>query len=184
MMPAGSNYGPPPTMVKDPTQPRITANTPPPSTGIDPNTGYPVENPGGVEGGFNFKTDPGYAFRFKEGMRALDRGAAARGGLLSGGYARKAIRYGQDYASGEYTNVYNRIANIAGLGQTANQTNANAALYTGANMGTAAAQAGYARASGYQGASNAWANAANQVAQLPWDRMNFGGPDNGNMRTP
>ena len=143
----------------------------PTQTGIDPNTGYPVENPGGTEGGFNFKTDPGYEFRFKEGMRALDRGAAASGGLLSGGYGRKAIRYGQDYASGEYTNVYNRIANIAGLGQTANQTNANAALMTGANMGSAASDAGYARASGYQAAGNAWANAGNQIAQLPWGNV-------------
>lgn len=163
--PGTEGYGTPSTL---PPKGPVGPSQPPPQTGVDPNTGYPIENPGGTEGGYNFMTDPGYAFRFKEGMRALDRGAAAKGGLLSGGYARKAIRYGQDYASGEYTNVYNRIANIAGLGQTANQTNANAALYTGANMGTAAAQAGYARASGYAGAGNAWANAANQIAQLPW----------------
>jgi hypothetical protein len=70
---------------------------------------------------YNFQTEPGYQFRFEEGQRALDRGAAARGGLLSGGYGRKAIRYGQGFASNEYANVYNRIANIAGMGQVANQ---------------------------------------------------------------
>ena len=129
------------------------------------------ENPGGVEGGYNFMTDPGYGFRYDEGMRALETGAAARGGLLSGGFAKKAIRYGQGMASDEYSNVYNRIASIAGIGQTAGTTSGNAALMAGANMGTAAAQGGYARASGYQAAGNAWANAGNQIAQLPWGNV-------------
>ena len=31
-----------------------------------------------------FQTDPGYGFRMSEGMKALERSAAARGGLLSG----------------------------------------------------------------------------------------------------
>jgi hypothetical protein len=89
-------------------QPPTAPQAPP----VNPDTGYPNENPGGVEGGYNFMTEPGYQFRFEEGMRALDRGAAARGGLLSGGYARKAIRYGQGFASNEYANVYNRIAKM------------------------------------------------------------------------
>jgi hypothetical protein len=85
---------------------------------------------------YNWQTDPGYQFRFE------DRGAAARGGLLSGGYGRKAIRYGQGFASNEYTNVYNRIAGIAGMGQTANQHAGNAAQYGGAAMGQGAAASG------------------------------------------
>jgi len=130
--------------------------------------GYPPENPGGVEGGYNFRTDPGYEFRFSEGMRALDRGAAARGGLLSGGYGRRAIRYGQDYASQEYSNVYNRIANIAGLGQVSGGQNAQVGTAISGQVGGALSNAGYARASGYIGQSNAWQNAIGQVAKLPW----------------
>jgi hypothetical protein len=107
---------------------------------------------------FNFRTDPGYQFRFEEGQRALDRGAAARGGLLSGGYGRKAIRYGQGFASNEYTNVYNRIANIAGLGQTANQFAGNAALQAGFGMGGAASAQGINSAYGAIGSGNAWAS--------------------------
>jgi hypothetical protein len=150
-LPGGSNAGP----IKQPPQPG----------------GPPTENPGGVEGGFNFQTDPGYEFRVDEGMRALDRGAAASGGLLSGGYARRAIRYGQDYASNEYTNVYNRIANIAGLGQVSAGQSGQAALYAGAQMGNAASNAGAARASGYTAQGNARANAINQIGQLPWDEI-------------
>jgi hypothetical protein len=102
-------------------------NTPIPNQDFgDPLAGTyqpPGENPGGVAGGYQFQTDPGYNFRLGEGMRTLERGAAARGGLLSGGYGRRATRYAQDYASNEYSNVYNRIANIAGLGQvSANQS--------------------------------------------------------------
>ena len=52
--------------------------------------------------------DPGYAFRLQQGEQALQRGAAAGGGAFSGGTLKALQRYGQDYASGEYGNVYNR----------------------------------------------------------------------------
>jgi hypothetical protein len=150
-----------------------------PRTISPPTGGYvtPNENPGGVEGGYNFQTDPGYEFRLGEGQRVLERGAAAAGGLLSGGYGRRAIRYGQDYASNEYTNVYNRIANIAGIGQTANQQSGQAALYAGAQMGNAASNAGFARASGYARQGDIWANAGNQIANLPWGDIFKDRPD-------
>lgn len=56
----------------------------------------------------DFEADPGYAFRLSEGMKALDASAAARGGLLSGNTLRGALKYGQDQASQEYTNAFNR----------------------------------------------------------------------------
>ena len=156
----------------------------PNSSTIDNDTGYvqPNENPGGVEGGYNFMTDPGYEFRLNEGQRVLERGAAAKGGLLSGGFGRKAIRYGQDYASGEYTNVYNRISNIAGLGQVSANQSGNAALYGGARAGNAASQGANASAYGQIQSGNAYANAANQVAQLPWGNIFGGGNSSGGPR--
>lgn len=133
-------------------------------TFVPTTTAYPepVENP------YSIETDPGYKFRFGEGMRALERSASARGGLLSGGFARKAIRYGQDYASAEFSNIYNRISNIAGLSQVGVQGSSNAAIQTGAGMGSAASNRALSSAYGSMGETNAWANAANQVAQLPW----------------
>lgn len=148
----------------------LVGNPPSPTPTIQPNA-PPGENPGGVEGGYNFQTDPGYNFRFNEGQRALDRGAGAAGGLLSGGYARKSQRYGQDYASGEYQNVYNRIANIAGMGQTAAGQSGQYAQYGGQGMGNAASNAANASAYGQVGAGNAYANAANQISQMPWDKI-------------
>ena len=47
----------------------------------------------------DFQADPGYAFRLSEGQKALERQAAARGGLISGAALKAAQRYGQDAAS-------------------------------------------------------------------------------------
>jgi hypothetical protein len=126
---------------------------------------------------FQWQTDPGYQFRFEEGQRALDRGAAARGGLLSGGYGRKAIRYGQGFASNEYTNVYNRIANIAQLGQVANQHASNAALQGGFGMGGAAGAMGINSAYGSIGSADAWGRGLTNLGNIPWGNV-FGGGGN------
>jgi hypothetical protein len=155
---------------------RSGGNKPQP-TAIQPTGQTDIDTTQGMD--YQFQTDPGYQFRFEEGQRALDRGAAARGGLLSGGYGRKAMRYGQGFASNEYTNVYNRIANIAGMGQTANQHAGNAAMQGGFGMGNAASNIGNASAYGDQLSGNAWANAGNQIAQLPWGQM-WGGSPTGN----
>jgi hypothetical protein len=84
-----------------------------------------------------------------------------------------AIRYGQDYASQEYQNVYNRIANIAGLGQVSAGQGAQNALYGGQGMAGAAGNAGAYGAMGAMGSGNAWASAFNQAAQLPWGDMKW-----------
>jgi hypothetical protein len=99
--------------------------------------------------------DPAYHFRLGEGLKALDRQAAARGGLISGGALKAAQRYGQDYASQEFGNAYNRLAAMAGIGQTATGAMGNAAGNFGVNAGNNYMGAANARASGYVGAANA-----------------------------
>lgn len=114
-------------------------------------------------------TDPGYAFRQAEGQKAIERSAASRGALFSGATGRELTRYGQDYASNEFMNAFNRLGAISGSGQTATQNIGGAGQnYSGQATGTlqysgnAQAQgiigAGNARASGYLGAGNAWGN--------------------------
>jgi hypothetical protein len=70
-------------------------------------------------GAADFQADPGYNFRLSEGLKALDRQAAARGGLMSGAALKAAGRYGQEAASQEYGNAFNRFqtnrASQAGL---------------------------------------------------------------------
>lgn len=67
----------------------------------------------------DYQADPGYAFRLSEGMKALDRQAAARGGLISGAALKGAQRYGQDMASLEFGNAYNRFRDTQGLRRNA-----------------------------------------------------------------
>ena len=114
--------------------------------------------------------EPGYQFRLSEGLKAMERGAAARGGLQSGAALKAAQRYGQEYASGEYQNAFNRyqaerqarlgpLQSLAGVGQTTAQALGGAAGTLGANLGqtymTGGIGAGQARASGYLGQANA-----------------------------
>ena len=118
----------------------------------------------------DFQQDPGYAFRMAEGMKALDRTAAARGGMLSGAALRGATRYGQEMGSQEYTNAFNRyqtnranqlnpLQSLMGGGQTAAGQVANAGQNYANQAGQNYMNAGNARASGYVGAANSWTNA-------------------------
>jgi len=63
---------------------------------------------------FAANQDPGYGFRMKEGLKAIDANAAARGGLISGAALKAAGRYGQDMASQEYSNAFNRYQTMRG----------------------------------------------------------------------
>lgn len=119
---------------------------------------------------FDITKDPGYQFRFNQSMDALETSAFARGGGMSGGFADYALRYAQDYASTEYSNIYGRLATVAGYGPVAANSSSNTALNYGANAGNIATNTGEARASGYVAQSNAWQNALDQVAKLPWDQ--------------
>lgn len=130
----------------------------------------------------DFNADPGYAFRFNEGQRALDAGASARGGILSGRALRETARYGQDYASNEFSNAYNRFNNdrsvrfdrlssIAGLGQTA-QRGVDAARGNMANnVSEYRTQGGNATAAGYAGASQAVQNFGNTLGNFYQQRQ-------------
>ena len=113
-----------------------------------------------------FQQDPGYAFRLKEGQQALDRQAAARGGLISGGALKAAQRYGQEMGSQEYTNAFNRyqlerqarlnpLQSLAGMSQTTANTLGTAGQQMASNVGEAQQNAAAARASGYVGQANA-----------------------------
>jgi hypothetical protein len=133
---------------------------------------------GNVPGAFKFgasdyQADPGYAFRLSEGQKALDRQAAARGGLISGGALKAAQRYGQEMGSQEYGNAYNRAltsyntdvarenqlynrqAGLAGIGQTSTNLVGQAGQNYATNVGNLMTGAGAAQAAGQVGMANA-----------------------------
>jgi hypothetical protein len=58
---------------------------------------------------FQFKADPGYQARLQEGNRQIMGQAAARGTQLSGATQKALQRYGQNFASQEVGNAFNRF---------------------------------------------------------------------------
>jgi hypothetical protein len=141
---------------------------------------------GNVPGAFNFgagdfTADPGYGFRLSEGQKALDRQAAARGGLISGRALKEAARYGQEMGSQEFGNafnraltsyntgvasenqLYNRQAALSGIGQTATNLVGQAGQNYGTSVGNAlinqGANVGNARMAG----ANAYGSALSAI---------------------
>lgn len=122
----------------------------------------------------DFEKDPGYQFRMDEGMRGVQGGAAARGNLLSGAAQKALQKYGQDYASNEFsnayqrdtankTNQYNRLAGIVNSGQGASNQISNAAGQYAQNTASNNAALGNAQAAGAIGQANAWSNGLGQA---------------------
>lgn len=52
--------------------------------------------------------DPSFQFRLDQGRKALEASAAGKGTLRSGGSLKDLLSYGQNFASQEYGNVFNR----------------------------------------------------------------------------
>lgn len=76
-------------------------------------------------GAFNYAADPGYAFRMKEGMNAMNATAAARGGLISGNALKAGQIYGQEMGSQEYGAAFNRYLQNYANAQNTFQLNRN-----------------------------------------------------------
>jgi hypothetical protein len=136
------------------------------------------------------QTDPGFDFRLNKGLQALERAGAAKGSGIGGGALKAITEYAQDYSSGEYdkayarqfntfqadqANRYNKLASLAGIGQTAanqigtaGQSYANnvgqIGMNTAASLGDLAAQAANARASAGVASSNAWGSALGGIS--------------------
>jgi len=94
----------------------------------------------------DFTADPGYAFRMQQGQQAVERGAAARGGALSGAAIKDTQRFGQDLASNEYQSAFNRyntdlngrfsrLSSVAQMGQRGADNGSNLEADRGARLG-------------------------------------------------
>jgi hypothetical protein len=123
--------------------------------------------------------DPSMAFRQKLGTQATERMANVGGGALSGNTLRALTDYGQGLASTEYGNafnrfqtergnIYNTLANIAGMGQGAVNTGVNAAQNFAGQMTGLTTGQGAAMAGGQIGAANAMGGAAQNVGNMAY----------------
>lgn len=126
----------------------------------------------------DFQQDPGYQFRMDQGQQALERSAAARGGLLSGAALKDTARFSQGLASQDYqaafdrfqtnrSNKLNPLLSLAGSAQTASTAAGNAGQQFASNASSALGQYGAAATQAITGAGNArasgYANTANAI---------------------
>ena len=146
-----------------------------------------------------FQADPGYAFRLSEGQKALDRSAAARGGLISGGALKAATRFGKEMGSQEYTNAFTRyqqeraarlnpLQSLTGMGQTTAAGLGAAGQTMASNVGNYGMAGANATAEGYLGAANARASGymgtSNALTSGLGTYLNYNSPVNQMLRNP
>lgn len=106
-----------------------------------------------------FQESPDYQFNLAEGQKAIDRSLISRGRGLSGAAVKAGIRYASGAASQQFGDFYNRLAGIAGVGQTAVNTSAGAGANAANQTSNAYLNAGNVRASAYSNGANGVNNA-------------------------
>ena len=136
------------------------------------NSGYLTANPT-----MNDLTQlmPNYQFGLTQGLGQTNAQINAGGGYLSGNEIQGANTFAQNYAGNSLQNAFNNyqanrsnvVSNVnalTGVGQQANQTVANAAAGTSANVGNLMSSIGNAQAAGTMGQANAYANGLSSIS--------------------
>lgn len=155
---------------------------------IDPTTGTAAQ----VEPDFSgFYDSPDYQFARDEGLRGIERSAAARGGLGSGNTLAALTRYSSGLATQNFNNYANRLGGVAGTGQASAENLSGQRMQLGQQAGQNMMAAGNARASGIQNAANIWMGAGNQLAGIAGyfagnkkQPQPYGGPGYGSGQIP
>lgn len=124
----------------------------------------------------------GLEFGLNEGTKAINNRAGAGGAFLSGATLKALTRFGNDYGStkaGEARNrfvsdqdsQYNRLAGIAGTGQSATNQVSSAGAGYAARAGEYITQGGNASAAGTMGRGNALVSGINQGYNMYQDNQ-------------
>ena len=109
------------------------------------------------------RATPGYQFGLEQGLGAVGQGMNVLSPGSNVDLAR--MKFAQDYAlqqayplyTAQQTNIYNRLASLAGLGQAGTQASGQLGQQTGANLAQLATGGASALAGGQIGAANAMA---------------------------
>lgn len=149
---------------------------------------------GTAEGGyFNHQFDandlknnlaPNYDFMLNQGQNQIQNKLNASGGLIGGNALQGINEFSQNYAQNAYqqafqnytanqSNIYNRLSNIAGLGQTANQATGEAGMNAVNNAGNYLTSGAAANAAGIVGKANAVNNGLSGLSSAyMWGQLN------------
>lgn len=105
---------------------------------------------------------PGYMARYQQGQQGVENTQAGRS--LGGRAVKETQKYGQDYASNEYNNEFNRRLSLANVGQNANNAIGNWSVGQGTGLANISANTGNINAQSGQSES-AYYNDINSVLQ-------------------
>lgn len=113
-----------------------------------------------------FRATPGYGFQMSEGLKAVDRGAAARGLLRSGAAVKGEERFAGGLADSTYGQYVGALQSLAGVGQAATQATSQAGQNAANNISSAYTNAGNARASSYTNTGSTITGTLNNLASV------------------
>ena len=113
-----------------------------------------------------FQETPGFQYALDQSQQAIERAAAARGMRYGGATMNALAADAQGRQNQEYGNYYNRLANLAGTGQTAVNTSAQLGANMASNVGNSLMAGGNARASGYMGQNAAFQGTMGNLANI------------------
>jgi len=153
-------------------------------TGTQANTA--LANANGLNGaaGYNdamsqFRTGPGYQFQMDQGLDAINRGAAARGGLASGNNTVDIMKYAQGMADQSWQQNLNNLSGMANTGMQAAQgmaQNNQSLAQLASNYGSNSAQLQQGYGDRLAGNNSALAgnetNMANNLANMTYNTAN------------
>lgn len=117
---------------------------------------------------------PDYQAALYEGFKGLDRGATAQGNLWGGGMDADRMRLGQNLASQQIGNYYNRLAGMSNTGQVTGGQLGGFGQAFGQQAGQNAQSTANSRASAYANSANAWGNALGQIGSVAMERWGGG----------
>lgn len=143
----------------------------------------------------NLQNDPGYQFQMQQGLQALQRSAAAKGGLGGGAFAKAMTQYSQGLAANQYQNAWNRqfqqnqanynnLMGVTGMGQNSAQSLGQLATNYGNAMSNLYAAQGNAAVAARQNQVNSAADIENSGTQLLASMAGGGGMGGGNQPAP
>ena len=132
----------------------------------------------------NANLAPNYAFQLQQGQAAQQNQAGVSGGLVGGNAMKGLEDYTQGTAAGAYqqaynnyntnqSNIFNRLASIAGLGQTATQATDTAGQNAAQASGSLGVYGAASQAAGITGAANSLTNGVGNY--LGWNYLNGSG---------
>ena len=133
------------------------------------------DKPDGYKG---FQESPGYKFALDQGQKALERSAAASGGLFSGQTGKALVDYGTGMANQEYGNYFNRLYGLTNMGQNSAAMTGQAGQNYANQASNAFANIGNAQAAGSIGTANAINNGLGNALGI-WQYQNQTGGNTG-----